>query len=132
MGKFDKNIRSYILRRDMTRQIGFTATRRGCCLPALYIVGPLFLVFFAIPYLFDLAYCEELYGTPLSQASLSDGEQVEPFGEESSSRSLDPVTAKAGPDPARPTGSVSTLLFQACNPRSGLPIVPVSRPPPTV
>ena len=114
------------------RQIRYMSTSRGCFRPVLYIVGPLFLVFFAIPYLFDLAYCEELYGTPLSQASLIDGETVEPFGEESSSRSLNLATAKAGPDPAAPTGFVSALLFQACNLRSGLSIVPISRPPPAV
>lgn len=95
-------------------------------------MGPFFFIFFAIPYLFDLAYCEELYGTPLSQASLIDGEKVEPFGEESSSRSLDSVTANADSDPTRPTGFVSAFLSRTYNLGSGLTIVPVSRPPPTV
>ncbi len=51
-------------------------TSRG---PTFYILLPLFLVFFAVPYLFDLAFCEELYTTPLSQAALIDAEKVDPY-----------------------------------------------------
>jgi hypothetical protein len=46
--------------------------------PQFYILLPFLLIVFAVPYLFDVAYCEDLYGTPLSQAALVDGEKVDP------------------------------------------------------
>jgi hypothetical protein len=53
---------------------------------AFYLFLPLFLIFFAVPYLFDIVYCEELYGTPLSQAALIDGEKVDPHKDPPSSQ----------------------------------------------
>ncbi len=61
-------------------------TSRG---PQFYLFLPLFVIFFAVPYLFDLAFCEELSTTPLSQAALIDAEKVDPDDGSSSLSFLD-------------------------------------------
>jgi len=50
-------------------------TYRG---PQFYRFLPFFLIFFAVPYLFDLVYCEDLSAPPLLLAMLVDGEEVDP------------------------------------------------------
>ena len=104
-----------------------TITSRG---PAFYIFLPLFLVFFAVPYLFDLAFCEELYATPLSQAALIDAEKVDPSEGESSSASLDDSTACAVTVPPPPTSFTSHFSFPDCSFRQAIPVLLTSRPPP--
>jgi hypothetical protein len=95
-----------------------------------YIFLPFFLIVFAVPYLFDLAFCEELYATPLSQAAFIDGELVEPYESEFSSSGLDStetgaetvLLANEGVSlQSDSIGSISPALF---------PIVLTSRPPP--
>lgn len=95
-----------------------------------YLFLPLFLIFFAVPYLFDLAFCEELYVTPLSQAALIDAEKVDPDGGSSS---------LSFPDSAA-TEEISGLLtaeyfilepfLARCSFRSLIPLLLTSRPPP--
>jgi hypothetical protein len=93
-------------------------------------VAPFLLIFLAIPYLFDLAYCEELYSTPLSQASLIDGEKVEPSGEESSSPSFDSALEESAKVSTTSSSFAPALFFEGCSFRSGFSIVLTSRPPP--
>jgi hypothetical protein len=103
--------------------IGGSTTKATCLLPILYIVAHVFLIFFSIPYLFDLAYCEDRYGTPFSQASLIDREKVEPFGEEASSSSMDPALTERGPFSPSLSRFVLSSFFQARHCRLGTPIL---------
>ncbi len=99
--------------------------------PAYYLFLPFFLIFFAVPYLFDVAYCEELYGTPLSQAALIDGEKVDPYEGAPAPHTVDWDTSFQGiclvPDgvarPSLPTGQPSDLHR---------PPQVVARPPPVI
>ena len=102
-------------------------TSRG---PAFYIFLPLFFVFFAVPYLFDLAFCEELYATPLSQAALIDAEKVDPSEGESSSASLDDSIVDDVTVPRPPTCVASHFSFTGCCFREAIPVLLTSRPPP--
>jgi hypothetical protein len=98
--------------------------------PAFYIFLPLFLIFFAVPYLFDLAFCEELYATPLSQAALIDAEKVDPSEGESSSASLDDTTECDVTVPSPPTCFASHFSFEGCSFTVAIPVLLTSRPPP--
>jgi hypothetical protein len=102
-------------------------TSRG---PTFYILLPLFLVFFAVPYLFDLAFCEELYTTPLSQAALIDAEKVDPYDGDSSWISLDSATTGAVSALPTPTCSAAHASLQGCMVSIPIPILLTSRPPP--
>jgi hypothetical protein len=102
-------------------------TSRG---PAFYICLPLFLIFFAVPYLFDLAFCEELYTTPLSQAALIDAEKVDPYDGESSWNSLDCVTTGAVSAPLTSTCFASYASLEASSFGVPIPVLLTSRPPP--
>lgn len=102
-------------------------TSRG---PAFYIFLPLFFVFFAVPYLFDLAFCEELYATPLSQAALIDAEKVDPSEGESSCPSLDYATEYDVTVPRPPTCVASRFSFEGCSVTVPIPVLLTSRPPP--
>ena len=92
--------------------------------------GPGLSDLFSIPYLFDLAYCEDLYGTPFSQPSLIDSEKVEPFGEEASSSSMDPALTERGPFSPSLSRFVLSSFFQARHCRLGAPILLTSVPRP--
>lgn len=102
-------------------------TSRG---PAFYIFLPLFFVFFAVPYLFDLAFCEELYATPLSQAALIDAEKVDPSEGESSSASLDDSTVGDVTVRRPPTCVASHLSCEGSGFTVPIPVLLTSRPPP--
>lgn len=102
-------------------------TYRG---PSFYIFLPLFLIFFAVPYLFDVAFCEDLYSTPLSQAALIDGEKVDPYEGESSGNSLnyiatDDVSASSTSKCFAPHSSSESYSVRAL-----IPVLLTSRPPP--
>ena len=102
--------------------------------PQFYIFLPLFLIFFAVPYLFDLAFCEELYATPLSQAALIDAEKVDPkIGLDDGSSSLtsfDWAATEEMSEPAAANCFVLDSLLTECGFRSPLPLRLTSRPPP--
>ena len=53
------------------------------------IVLSFLLVCFAVPYFCDVAFCEELDGTPPSQAALIDGETIDPWEGDTLFASLD-------------------------------------------
>lgn len=92
---------------------------------------PLFLIFFAVPYLFDLAFCEELYATQASRAALVDGEKVDPYeGGGSSWTSLDCAPrGDLGASPTPPCFAPHSSE-QACSFRAPIPGLLTSRPPP--
>ena len=98
--------------------------------PQFYIFLPLFLIFFAVPYLFDLGFCEELYATPLSQAALIDAEKVDSDAGIFSLTSLDwaVMTEMSGP----PTAEYYVLdsLLTECGFRSPIVLPLTARPPP--
>ena len=102
-------------------------TSRG---PAFYIFLPLFFIFFAVPYLFDLAFCEELYATPLSQAALIDAEKVDPSDGKSSSTSLDDTTECKVTVARPPTCFASHVSFEGSSFTVPIPVSLTSRPPP--
>lgn len=98
--------------------------------PAFYLFFlPIFLIFFATPYLFDLVFCEELYATQLSQAALIDAEKLESDGK-SSCASLESAN----------TDDVAVSLINRCfsshcllegSPFGApIPVLLTSRPPP--
>jgi hypothetical protein len=95
-----------------------------------YIFLPLFLIFFAVPYLFDLAFCEELYATPLSQAALIDAEKVDPSDRESFSTSLDYATESDVTVASPPTCFAWHLSFEGSSFTVPIPVSLTSRPPP--
>lgn len=101
-----------------------------CRGPSFYIFFPLFLVFFALPYLFDLAFCEELYATPLSQAALIDAEKVDPYDGESSWTSLDCARTGEVSVPPTPTSFVPHSSLARGRFRAPIPVLLTSRPPP--
>jgi hypothetical protein len=97
--------------------------------PTFSILVPLFLIFFAVPYLFDIAYCEELDSISLSQAALIDGEEVDPQQGESPSASLDlAITRDASEPPPWPSARHSRP--EACSVRSPITSISASRAPP--
>lgn len=98
--------------------------------PGFYFFLPLFLVFFALPYLFDIVFCEDLYTTQLSQAALIDAEKVDPYSIELSP-TLDDTTTGASNiyPPATIVAFVAPVEYAI--PRRAFPVSLVSRPPPT-
>jgi hypothetical protein len=98
--------------------------------PQFYLFLPLFLIFFAVPYVFDLVFCEELYATPLSQAALIDAEKVDPDDGSSSFTSLDSTATEKMSEP--PTAEYfiqdAFLLVGCVGPP--MPFLLLSRPPP--
>lgn len=98
--------------------------------PGFYIFLPLFLIFFAVPYLFDLAFCEELYTTQLSQAALIDAEKVDPHGGEFSSTCLDCAATGDPSAPPTPTCFAPHSPLEGCSVRAPIPVLLTSRPPP--
>ncbi|MEO7864199.1 MAG: hypothetical protein ABIU05_27955 [Nitrospirales bacterium] len=98
--------------------------------PQFYLFLPLFLIFFAVPYVFDLVFCEELYATPLSQAALIDAEKVDPDDGTVSLSSLDlAATEEMSELPtAEPLVQVSFLTSGGF--KSPIPLLLTSRPPP--
>jgi hypothetical protein len=86
-------------------------------------------VFFAVPYLFDVVYCEELYGTPLSQAALIDGEKVDPQEDPPSSHVFD---LEAGLQRDRYLADPVALPLSLKYGRARMPVPPLlaARPPP--
>lgn len=102
-------------------------TSRG---PQFYILLPLFVIFFAVPYLFDLAFCEELSNTPLSQAGLIDAEKVVPDDGTSSLSFLDSAaTEEMSGLPTAEYFALNSFLTR-CGFRSPIPLLLTSRPPP--
>ncbi len=104
-----------------------TTRRHG---PAFYILLPFFLFFFAVPYLFDLAYCEELYGTPLSQAALIEGEKVDPHEQQNLHRALDTATGPTVNVAPTRTRVPPPHALHVSSPRASVPVLLISRPPP--
>ena len=102
-------------------------TSRG---PQFYIFLPLFFIFFAVPYLFDLAFCEELSTTPLSQAALIDAEKFDPDDGSSSLSVLD--SAATEEMSGLPTAEYFILgsFLTSRGFRSPIPLLLTSRPPP--
>jgi len=98
--------------------------------PQFYIFLLLFLIFFAVPYLFDLAFCEELYATPLSQAALIDAEKVDRDDGSSSLTSLDWAAMEDMSGPPAAQCFVLDSVLTECGFRSPLPLRLTSRPPP--
>lgn len=91
------------------------------------------LIFFAVPYLFDVAYCEELYGgTPPSQAALIDGEKVEPYDGHGFFPSLDCAIGRNVGVIHLPQSSLLLRSLEPCSPRGQVPLLLISRPPPAV
>jgi hypothetical protein len=95
-----------------------------------YLFLPLFLIFFAIPYLFDLAFCEELYATPLSQAALLDAEKVDPDDGSCSSTFLDLAATEEMNESPTVEQFVQDDRLTGCSRRSPVPLLLTSRPPP--
>ncbi len=95
-----------------------------------YIFLPLFLIFFAVPYLFDLAFFEELYATPLSQAALIDAEKVDPDDGSSSVTFLDWAISEDVCGPLTAEYFVLDSSLTECGFRSPIPLLLTSRPPP--
>ena len=98
--------------------------------PQFYLFLPLFVIFFAIPYLFDLAFCEELYATPLSHASLIDAEKVEPDDKSSSLSFLDSAATEEMTGRPIAESFVLDRFLARCGFRSPIPLLLTSRPPP--
>ncbi len=98
--------------------------------PGFYLFLPLFLVFFALPYLFDIVFCEDLYTTQLSQAALIDAEQVEPHVKGVTSTSLDSTPLDV--TTVHPTSTHLAFVPHLTNSRvrSPLAVLLRSRPPP--
>ena len=99
--------------------------------PQFYLFLPLFLIFFAVPYLFDLAFCEELYATPLSQAALIDAEKVDPDDGSCSLTSLDSAATEEMSELPTAEHFVQDSFLTGCSFRSRIPLLPTTRPPPT-
>lgn len=94
------------------------------------IVLSFLLVCFAVPYICDVASCEELYGTPHSQAALVDGETIDPGEEDTVFASLDwGMTGDLRPAPITRSLAIPPS-FRTCSVRC--PSLPTSgpRPPP--
>lgn len=90
---------------------------------------PLFLIFFAIPYLFDLVFYEELYATQLPQAALIDAEKLESDGKYCAG--FDGVTT--GNTAVLPAGPsfISHCSLKGCGSKASISALLTSRPPPT-
>lgn len=95
-----------------------------------YVLLPFLLIFFAVPYLFDIAYCEDLYGTPLSQAALIDGEKVDSSEGKSSWTSLDCGRMADVSVPPAPKSFAPPSSLDVCHIRASIPVLLTSRPPP--
>jgi hypothetical protein len=96
-----------------------------------YIFLPLFVIFFAVPYLFDLAFCEELSNTPLSQAALIDAEKVDPDDGSSPLSFLDAAATEEMSGLPTAENFVLSSFLTSCGFRSPIPHLLTSRPPPT-
>ncbi len=102
-------------------------TSRG---PGFYLFLPLFLIFFALPYLFDIVFCEDLYATQLSQAALIDAEIVDPHTGDVPSTALDCTPTGASSVDARSVFFAIASPFDCSSIGPPIPILLVSRPPP--
>lgn len=97
--------------------------------PRFYLFLPL-VIFFAVPFLFDLAFCEELYVTPLSQAALPDAEKVDPNDGSSSLVFLDSAATEELSGLPSSEYFVLDPFLTRCGFRSPIPLLLHSRPPP--
>lgn len=94
-----------------------------------YLVFPLLLIFFAVPYLIDLAYCNEIYHTDVSQSALIDGESVDPCDDETSWTSPHYLRTTAIHD--FPLSNLLNRPFSSEKRDSiPIPVYLISRPPP--
>ena len=98
--------------------------------PQFYLFLPLFVIFFAVPYLFDLAFCEELYVTQLSQAALIDAEKVDPDDGSASLTSVDWAATEEINGPPIGKCFVPDCLLTERGFESPIPPLLASRPPP--
>lgn len=95
-----------------------------------FLVLSFLLAWVALPYLFDVAVCEELYGAPPLQATLTDGETVDAAEGDTLSSSQDCVSASHLRLPSISQGFSGRLSFELC--RVGYLSLPISasRAPP--
>jgi hypothetical protein len=97
-----------------------------------FLVLSFLLAWVALPYLFDVAVCEELYDAPPLQATLTDGETVDSTEGDTLSASLDCVRTSNLRLPSISQGFFGRLSFETC--RVSCPNLPISasRAPPAI
>jgi hypothetical protein len=98
--------------------------------PIFYLLAPFLFIFFVVPYIFDVAYCEDLYGTPLSQAALIDGEKVDPYEAGLSVTSFDFVAASNIRESLFSKFVTRTPFLPSYSQSAQIPVLRFSRPPP--
>lgn len=92
-----------------------------------FILVAFFLI--AGPYLFDIAYCEELASLPVSQGVLIDGENVDPNEEGASGASVDFAITRDGND-LSPSSFERRSCVDPCQFRTPILSMGASRAPP--
>jgi hypothetical protein len=95
-----------------------------------YIFLSVFLIGCGVPYLLDVAFCEELYGTPFLQVALIDGETVDPCEGDTVSTSLDGWTTGDLRLSPISFSLASQLSLEACSFRFPSLSISASRAPP--